>query len=106
MNTLLVRNDRVSVPETGPEGIPSPAGSGVDGTEAAQKDELVRNAQLFSRNRRKLSRAGLEPTRVTEDTQVTDSINRQIRQNRLFRRFEVHGGYTGYEFFSSGGHDE
>jgi hypothetical protein len=34
-------------------------------------------------------------------TQVIDFTKTQKRQNRSFRRFEVHGGYAGYEFFSS-----
>ena len=41
-----------------------------------------------------MSRAGLEPRRPTDNTQVIDSANGQKRQNRPFRRSEVHGGYT------------
>ena len=47
-----------------------------------------------------VSRAGLEPTGTQDESQLIDSINRQKRSNRSFRRFEVHGGYTGYEFVS------
>jgi hypothetical protein len=48
-----------------------------------------------------VSRAGLEPGRLIENTQVIDSTKRQKRQNRSFRRFEVHGGYTGCKFLNS-----
>jgi len=48
-----------------------------------------------------VSRAGIEPVRLNDRTQVTDSTTRQKRQNRYFRRFEVHSGYTAYEFISS-----
>jgi len=48
-----------------------------------------------------VSRAGLEPVGTQDKSQLIDSINRQKRSNRSFRRFEVHGGYTGYEFVSS-----
>ena len=47
-----------------------------------------------------VSRAGLEPEHPQDKSQLIDSINRQKRSNRCFRRFEVHGGYTGYEFVS------
>ncbi len=41
-------------------------------------------------------------TRVPpENAQVIDFNKSQKRQNRSFRRFEVHGGYTGYEFVST-----
>ena len=49
----------------------------------------------------RLSWAGLEPDGPLDRKQLIDSINRQKRSNRSFRRFEVHGGYTGYEFVSS-----
>jgi len=42
-----------------------------------------------------VSRAGLELNRPFETTQVIDSNKLQKRSNRPFRRFEVHGGYTG-----------
>ena len=48
-----------------------------------------------------VSRAGLEPVRLIENAQLIDFTKRQKRQNRFFRRFEVHGGYTDSEFFSS-----
>jgi hypothetical protein len=48
-----------------------------------------------------VSRAGLEPDGPQDKAQLIDSNNRQKRSNRYFRRFEVHGGYTGYEFVSS-----
>jgi hypothetical protein len=41
-----------------------------------------------------VSRAGLEPGHYSESTQLIDFIKRQKRQNRYFRRSEVHGGYT------------
>src|SRR5215468_4304769 len=44
-----------------------------------------------------VSRAGLEPDSPTDRKQVTDSMNRQKTPKSSFRRFEVHGGYTGYE---------
>ena len=47
-----------------------------------------------------MSRAGLEPVGTQNQSQIIDSINRQNRSNRSFRRFEVHGRYSGYEFFS------
>ena len=47
-----------------------------------------------------VSRAGLEPIGTQDKSQLIDSINRQKRSNRSFRRFEVHSGYTGYEFVS------
>jgi len=47
-----------------------------------------------------MSRAGLEPDGPLDKAQVIDFIKRQKRSNRSFRRFEVHGGYTGYEFVS------
>jgi len=47
-----------------------------------------------------VSRAGLEPIRPIELSQVIDYIIRQKRQNRYFSRTEVHSGYTGYEFVS------
>jgi hypothetical protein len=53
-----------------------------------------------------VSRAGLEPERVIEPSQVIDSKIRQKRQNRYFSRTEVHGGYTGYEFVNSRCPDE
>ena len=46
------------------------------------------------------NRAGLEPIGPHDKKQLTDSINRQKRSNRPFRRFEIHGGYAGYEFVS------
>jgi len=49
-----------------------------------------------------VSRAGLEPIRLIENRQVADSTKRQKRQNRSFRRIEVHGGYTEDEFYSGG----
>ena len=48
-----------------------------------------------------VSRAGLEPDGPQDKAQLIDSNNRQKRSNRSFRRFEVHDGYTGYEFVSS-----
>jgi hypothetical protein len=48
-----------------------------------------------------VSRAGLEPYRPVDHMQVIDFTKMQKRSNRSFRRFEVHSGYTGYEFFSS-----
>jgi hypothetical protein len=47
-----------------------------------------------------VTRAGLEPGGPVDKAQVIDFIKRQKRSNRYFRRFEVHGGYTGYEFVS------
>ena len=41
-----------------------------------------------------VSWAGLEPIWLIDGTQVIDSAKSQKRQNRSFRRFEVHGGYT------------
>jgi hypothetical protein len=38
--------------------------------------------------------AGVELSCLSEPTQVTDFNKRQKRQNRSFRRIEVHGGYT------------
>jgi hypothetical protein len=38
--------------------------------------------------------AGVELSRLSERTQVIDFNKRQNRQNRSFRRIEVHGGYT------------
>jgi hypothetical protein len=43
-----------------------------------------------------VSREGLEPARLIEPPQVTDSTIPQKRQNRYFSRTEVHSGYTGY----------
>ena len=48
-----------------------------------------------------VSRAGLEPYSPVDQAQVIDFDKRQKRSNRSFRRFELHGGYTGYEFLSS-----
>jgi hypothetical protein len=42
-----------------------------------------------------LEAAGDELSCLSEPTQVTDFNKRQKRQNRSFRRIEVHGGYTG-----------
>ena len=47
-----------------------------------------------------VSRAGFEPERPVDPSQVIDSKIRQKRQNRYFSRTEVHSGYTGYEFVS------
>jgi DNA invertase Pin-like site-specific DNA recombinase len=41
-----------------------------------------------------VSRAGLEPERVIEESQVIDSKKTQKRQKRYFSRTEVHSGYT------------
>src|ERR1017187_190629 len=41
-----------------------------------------------------VSRAGLEPGDHSEPSQVIDFNKLQKRQNRYFRRFEVHGGYA------------
>jgi hypothetical protein len=41
-----------------------------------------------------MSRAGLEPERPIDESQVIDSANRQKRQNRYLSRTEVHSGYT------------
>jgi hypothetical protein len=49
----------------------------------------------------RLSWAGLEPIGLLDRKQLIDSINRQKRSTRSFRRFEVHSGYTSYEFVSS-----
>jgi len=43
-----------------------------------------------------VSRAGLEPERLIEPSQVIDFTIRQKRQNRFFSRTEVHSGYTAY----------
>jgi hypothetical protein len=43
-----------------------------------------------------VSRAGLEPIRRIDVSQVIDSTIRQKRQNRYFSRSEVYSGYTGY----------
>ena len=50
----------------------------------------------------RVSWAGLEPYSPVDQAQVIDFRKRQKRSNRSFRRFEVHGGYTGYEFLNSG----
>ena len=50
-----------------------------------------------------VTRVGIEPDSPIDYTQVIGSIKRQKRQNRYFRRFEVHSGYTDYEFLSSRG---
>jgi hypothetical protein len=42
--------------------------------------------------------AGVEQCRISDTTQIADSDKRQNRQNRFFRRFEVHGGYTAQQF--------
>jgi hypothetical protein len=68
-----------------------------------QNCDLIDGSALSFSRLFMMSRAGLEPIKVIEGAQVIDAINRQIRQNRCFRRFEVHGGYTGCEFHSSGG---
>lgn len=47
-----------------------------------------------------VSRAGIEPERLIDTAQLIDSTSCQKRQNRYFRRSEVHGGYTDYEFAS------
>src|SRR5207247_6636172 len=47
-------------------------------------------------------RVGFGPRSPFADAQLVDFSKRQKRRNRSFRRSEVHGGYTGYEFFSSG----
>jgi hypothetical protein len=44
--------------------------------------------------------AGLEPIGAQHKWKLIDSINRQKTLNRSFRRIEVHGRYTGYEFVS------
>src|SRR5882724_6621510 len=44
-----------------------------------------------------VSRAGLEPGGHSEHAQLIDSIKRHKRQNRSFRRSEVHGRYTACE---------
>jgi hypothetical protein len=41
-----------------------------------------------------VSRAGLEPERSIDESQLIDSTNGQKRQNRYFSRTEVHSGYT------------
>jgi hypothetical protein len=50
-----------------------------------------------------VTRAGIEPISPVDHAQIIDFTKRQKRQNRYFRRIEVHGGYTGYEFVSSRG---
>ena len=59
-------------------------------------DEL-RNSENMC-EARMVSWAGLEPYSPTDRKQVIDSTNRQKRQKRSLRRFEVHIRYTGYEF--------
>jgi DNA invertase Pin-like site-specific DNA recombinase len=41
-----------------------------------------------------VSRAGLEPERPIDESQVIDCTNRQKRQNRYLSQTEVHSGYT------------
>jgi hypothetical protein len=65
--------------------------------------EAPEKVKPFNKKRSLVSRAGLEPARHTDPSQVIDSRKRQKRQNGSFRRFEVHGRYTGYELVSSGG---
>src|SRR6516225_6198604 len=57
-----------------------------------------RSARMRAPINLRLSWAGREPTGLLDRKQLIDSINRQKRSTRSFRRFEVHGGYTGYEF--------
>jgi hypothetical protein len=47
--------------------------------------------------------AGVELRRLHDNTELIDSKNWQKRENLSFRRFEVHGGYTGCEILSNGG---
>jgi len=42
--------------------------------------------------------AGVGQFQCRGSAQVTDSIKSPKRQNRTFRRFEVHGGYTKQQF--------
>src|SRR5258706_184118 len=46
-------------------------------------------------------RVGFGPRPRLAAAQLIDLIKSQKRQNRCFRRSEVHGGYTGYRFHPS-----
>jgi hypothetical protein len=68
---------------------------------ASHRAATVRERRAGTRNWILAVRVGFGTRVPPESAQVTDSNKQQKRQNRSFRRFGVHGGYTGCEFFSS-----
>jgi hypothetical protein len=61
---------------------------------AAAGTFLDRQEQTDKQPRPLVVRVGFEPSHLYELAQVTNSTNRQKRENRYFRQSEVHGGYT------------
>jgi hypothetical protein len=60
---------------------------------AADRDRSLR--RFTGAIRAGVVRVGFELSDVFDLTQVIDSVNRQKRENRYFRQFEVHDGYAG-----------